>query len=151
MTNVPSGVFLLNTKNRNFIEGQTTAPANEDPLPMVILRWLGVAVTVAFVAYWVFRDRRLYRLLAVETDLVVWQVPARLTSSFRRSDELRKEGFRRRAAVVAYEIPVPFARGSHSGRQVERESRRAFGHVQREHQSRWLMSAITLTACFEKN
>jgi hypothetical protein len=65
MTSVPSGVFLLNPKNREFIEGRAGAPANENPLPIMILRWIGAVCMVAFVAYWVFRISVMNNILTI--------------------------------------------------------------------------------------
>jgi hypothetical protein len=52
---VPAGVFLVNAKNEDFIYGRTSAPVDEYSPPLFILRMAGVALTLAFVCYWMFR------------------------------------------------------------------------------------------------
>jgi hypothetical protein len=52
---VPAPLFLLNPKNEAFVNGRTKIPENENPLPLLGLKLLGVSLTIAFAGYWLFR------------------------------------------------------------------------------------------------
>jgi hypothetical protein len=52
---LPVELFLLNPKNRAFVEGRSDRPEDENPLPILLLKMFGLAVSLAFCSYWLYR------------------------------------------------------------------------------------------------
>jgi hypothetical protein len=52
---MPDRVFLLNVKNRAFVDGQTSIPADENPAYVLIAKLAGAALGVSIAGYWIVR------------------------------------------------------------------------------------------------